>query len=55
MRLAVAALAALMPAQAFAGLVVSPAVTVPEPATLAILAAAVGGLALVRTLRGPRR
>lgn len=55
MRLALSALALLIPGAALAGNNLPPLVAVPEPTTLALVAAAVGGLALARKLRGPRR
>ena len=55
MRLFLAALAMLTPGVALAEIDVVPTVPVPEPASIAIVAAAVGGLVLVRNLRGPKR
>ena len=57
MRFLLSALALLTPGMAIAGAEVelTTAVPVPEPATLAIMGAAVGGLVVIRKLRGPKR
>ena len=54
MRPFLSALAVLIPGVALAGNDEVFAVPVPEPTTLAIMAAAVGGLVAVRKLRGRR-
>ena len=55
MRFFLAACAALLPVSVLASVVIPPPVqAVPEPTTLALLAAGVGGLVLARKLRGRR-